>query len=133
MNEDWIYVIGNGTQGPYAPKTTADMVYMDDSQSQTLKEEILQQAPGHFLAEFPVSGWSTKKPYTQTVAVNGLLETDVLFADVVLSDTAATAINEIEAYGCVSRLEAGNGHLTVYCYVKKPTVNITLQAKVVRL
>lgn len=43
MKQGWIQVTSNNTQEPLAPKTMADMVYMDDPQSESVKDAILYQ------------------------------------------------------------------------------------------
>ncbi len=93
---------------------------------------IQQRAPLTFTANLPANGWSGTAPYTQTVAVAGLLETDIPLVDVVLSETAATAKAQLEAYGCIGRIDTVAGQLTVKCYEDKPAVDLTLVLKVVR-
>lgn len=132
MKQGWIQLTDNGTEVPFAPKTKADIVYMDDTQESTVKEELLRRKPIQFLAEFPHDGWSASVPYTQTVEVEGLLETDVPLVDAVFSEDAATAIKEVEAYGFLDRIDTDDGYLKAYCYTKKPAVNVTVQLRVVR-
>jgi len=140
MLQGWIQVdTNNGPQESLAPKTMADMVYMDETQSQTIKdalseasEAIQQRVPINLQVQLPTSGWSSVKPYIQTVTAVELLETDTPIADVVLSDNAATAINEIEAYRYIGRIDAEDGELKAYCYEEKPTVNLMIRLKVVR-
>ena len=40
MKQGWIQVEDNGTQEPLAPKTMADMVYMDETESRTVKDAL---------------------------------------------------------------------------------------------
>lgn len=70
-------------------------------------------------------------PYTQSVSVSGLLATDNPIVDIVPSDTFATAEAQMEAYGNLYRMVAGNNTLTVYA-TEKTTVAIPIQIKVVR-
>lgn len=139
MKQGWIQVNNNGIKDPLAPKSMADMVYVDEPQSQTVKDALSEvnaaiklRTPIDMTAQFPAYGWSSAAPYTQTVQVIGLLATDVPLADVILSDTASIALEEMEAYGCVGRMDAENGDLTAYCYESKPDVNLTIRLKVVR-
>lgn len=76
--------------------------------------------------------WSGSGPYTQTVNVAGMLATDNPVADVVLSDTAATAQAQLEAWGLVGRITTANGSITATCYDGKPGTALTVQFKVVR-
>ena len=132
MKQGWIQVTDNSTQEPLAPKTTADMVYMDDPQGETVKDALLYHAPIHILAELPAEGWGTSAPYSQTVPAEGLLATDLPLADVVLSDNPATAAEQLEAYGLVGRMDAEDGQLTAYCYGITPGVDLTVRLLVVR-
>lgn len=83
---------------------------------------------------FPVSGWSSTVPYTQTVAAPGLLVTDGHCpADVDMSGaTVDNFASLLESWFAVGRLVTGNGTLTAYCYDEKPTVDLTVHVKVVR-
>lgn len=78
------------------------------------------------------SGWSSTVPYTQTVSVSGILSTDTPIADVVLDSDTPTAISQISAWACVSKIETSNGSITATCLETKPTINIPIQLKVVR-
>ncbi len=93
---------------------------------------IQQRIPLMFSASLPASGWNANAPYQQTVGVAGLLATDAPLVDVSLSTVAATAITQLEAYGCVGRVVTGSDQVTVTCYETKPAVDLTLSLKVVR-
>ncbi len=106
---------------------------LDEDAAGNLLGLISAHVPLHLNASLPASGWSgSGAPYTQTVAVPGLLATDTPLIDVVLSDTAATAVLQLAAYGCIGRMDAGSGQLTARCYAQKPTADLTLTLKVVR-
>lgn len=80
----------------------------------------------------PASAWAAKTaPYKQDVAVTGLLATDTPIVDIVPDATFATAEAQLEAYGVIYRMVAGDGTLTVYA--TEPTeTDISIQLKVVR-
>jgi len=78
------------------------------------------------------SGWSSSAPYTQTVSVSGILSTDTPIADVVLDVVTSTAMAQISAWMCVSKIETANGSITATCLEEKPTIDIPIQLKVVR-
>lgn len=78
------------------------------------------------------SGWSSSAPYTQTVSVSGILSTDTPIADVVLDVVTSTAMTQISAWMCVSKIETANGSITATCLEEKPTIDIPIQLKVVR-
>ncbi|MEA5015625.1 MAG: hypothetical protein VB099_13800 [Candidatus Limiplasma sp.] len=132
MKQGWIQVDNQGTQEGLAPKTMADMVYMDDSQSGSVKDAILYHTPIHLLVELPVNGWSATAPHTQTVQVAGLLATDIPLGDVVLNNNTTIAARQLQAYALVSRMDANDGQLKVYCYESKPEEALMIRLKVVR-
>lgn len=78
------------------------------------------------------TSWSGSGPYTQNVAVSGILSTDNPIVDVVLSSNTTTSKNIVSAWANVSRIVTNDGSITVYCYDNAPTVNIPIQLKVVR-
>lgn len=71
-------------------------------------------------------------PYTQTVTVTGITSNDTPIVDVVLSTTTSTALNQLEAWGCVSKITTNTNQITVTCLEDKPTTAIPIQLKVVR-
>lgn len=71
-------------------------------------------------------------PYTQTVNVTGMLATDTPFLDIVVSDTTTDGLAQIEAWGLVSKATTAAGTITFKCYEEKPTVDLTVNVKVVR-
>ena len=85
-----------------------------------------------YTATLTSSGWSSIAPYTQTVTVTGILTTDNPVIDVVLSTTTSTALNQLEAWGNVSKIVTGANSITATCLEDKPEVDIPIQIKVVR-
>ena len=85
-----------------------------------------------YTATIPMSGWSSTVPYTQVVSVSGILSSDTPIIDVNLSADTNTAITQLDAWACVSKITTSNGSLTVTCLEEKPTTNIPIQLKVVR-
>lgn len=77
------------------------------------------------------AGWSSSAPYTQTVNVPGVVETDRPTVGLYLSEgiTAANVDLQSKAYDCVNRAVTGNGSITVYCYKKRPAVDFQVQMK----
>ena len=78
------------------------------------------------------TSWSGSGPYTQTVNVSGILASDNPIVDVVLSSTAETAKEQLEAWGCVSSITTNANSITATCLEEKPTTSIPIQLKVVR-
>lgn len=69
-------------------------------------------------------------PYTQTVTVPGITENDTPVVDVVLSDDSATALSQLEAWSCVSKITTGTNQITVTCLEEKPAVDIPIQLNI---
>lgn len=132
MKQGWIQVTSDNIQEPMAPKTMADMVYMDNQQSETVKNAILSRAPIHYSADLPANGWGTSVPYSQTVQVAGILETDIPLVDVALSDEPDTRISQSKAFGYVSMITTADGSITVTCDEGQPDVDLSLILKVMR-
>lgn len=82
-------------------------------------------------ATFPANGWSASVPFTQTVSVAGILETDTpivaLSVEKGLSKAAESALEK--AFGYVSVAETGNGTLTMYCNSSRPETTFTVAIK----
>lgn len=78
------------------------------------------------------TSWSGSGPYSQTVTVSGLLAADNPMVDAVLSDTAATAKAQRDAWALVDRITTAANSITAYAYDKKPTTAIPIQIKVMR-
>ena len=70
-------------------------------------------------------------PYTQTVEVSGITSNDTPIIDVVLSSTKSTALEQLEAWSCISTIETGTNQIIVTCLEDKPIVEIPIQIKVV--
>lgn len=78
------------------------------------------------------AGWTgSAAPYTQTVNVSGMIETDRPTVSLYLPAGIAVADVDLQskAYDCVNRAVSGNGNITVYCYKKKPAVDFQIQVK----
>lgn len=85
-----------------------------------------------YFATIPTTWNGDSAPYTQTVTVTGITSTDTPIVDVILSTTTDTALNQLEAWGCVSKIETGTDSITVTCLEDKPITAIPIQLKVVR-
>ena len=70
--------------------------------------------------------------YVQIIEVPGILAMDNPIVDVVLDASKETALSQLEAWSCVSKIETSDGSITVTCLEEAPTVAIPIQLKVVR-
>ena len=81
----------------------------------------------------PAGGWSgDAAPYTQTVSVPGMLETDTPHYGVVYSGTAEEKGLQKECFALVDDLDTAVGSVTVYCFDGKPDVDLNIQLEVNR-
>ena len=78
------------------------------------------------------TSWTGSGPYTQTVAVAGILATDMPHIMPVYSSDNATAITQKEAWSCVSKAEAAAGGIKFTCFEDKPGAEIPIQIEVMR-
>lgn len=108
---------------------------LTDTQKATARENIGAANAAAYTITLPANGWSSAAPYTQTVTVDGIKETDewpildVNMTNVTDGDTG-TAL--IEAFGLVGRAKTNEGSITVFCYEEKPTVDLPVILKVVQ-
>lgn len=111
---------------------------------------ITQDSTHRFVTDAEKESWSAKAntktytttisttwtgsnaPYTQTIAVSGILATDNPVVDCVLSAATATALLQEKAWNCISRITTAANSITVTCNKKKPVTAIPIQLKVVR-
>ena len=89
---------------------------------------VTQTYKGTFLA----SGWSNGVPFTQEIAVDGILSTDYPFVDIDLSDVVDAAA-VIEGWTLIGRCTVSADNTVIaYCYEEAPAVDIPIIFKVVR-
>ena len=84
-----------------------------------------------FQASIPSEGWAGDlPPYTQTVGVTGLRESDAPHITAVYGDDLETALSQKDAWAMVSRAKAGENSVVFTCLEEKPTVEIPIQVEV---
>ena len=111
--------------------STTDVMSQDSVTAQLNSKATTAQYTATLLA----ANWadvSGNAPFTQTVNVQGILSTDSPFVDVVLSSTTETAKSQLEAFGCLSKIETADGYITATCLDTKPTIDIPIKMKVIR-
>jgi len=86
-----------------------------------------------FTVALTAANWTgDAAPYTQTVAVAGILAEDEPHWDVELTRDAAGKLALLEGYGCVSELETETDSVTFTCLEEKPAVDLTIRMEVIR-
>lgn len=96
---------------------------------QKLKE--IEDKTQHINVTLDTSWLGSAAPYSNSVAVTGILETDTPIIDVVMSGTYSTDEARIEAWGYIYRAVTANSSMTFYA-TEKPSVELPIQIKVVR-
>ena len=116
-----IDMAGNGVTGLKAPKNDADAA----------TKSYVDKKRAVFSAVISTE-WAGDEPYTQTVTVEGLLETDMPHVVPVYDADNTTAQAQREAWGCVSRGVAAAGGIQFTCFEDKPETAIPIQIEVMR-
>lgn len=88
-----------------------------------------------FTAVVPASGWvGSAAPYSQTVAIAGILATDTPHVTQYYlgSQSVADVIAQDESWAAVSTADAVDGGIHFRCWEDKPAVDIYIQIEVIR-
>lgn len=89
----------------------------------------------YYSVSISASDWLTNASggYVCTKAVTGLLSSDYMIADIVLSTDYAAAVLQLDAWKCVcdGNIINGNDSIDFYCYTTKPTVDIAVRLGVI--
>lgn len=79
------------------------------------------------------ANWSgSSAPYTQNVAITGILASDTPHITPVYSDDPSTALKQKEAWAMVSKAVAGANQITFTCFEDKPETAIPIQVEAIR-
>lgn len=76
--------------------------------------------------------WSGSGPYTQSVAVPGILASDMPHITPIYSSENATALAQKESWACVSKAVTAANSITFACFEDKPAAAIPIQIEVIR-
>lgn len=77
-------------------------------------------------------GWAGDGPYTQTVAVEGVLASDRVHYGVVYSGDKDTMVAQKEAFSLVDDLDSAEGSVTFTCFEEMPGMDLTIMLEVNR-
>ena len=83
-------------------------------------------------AAIPTLWTGEAPPYTQTVALPGILESDTPHITPVYSEALETALTQKEGWSMISAARSGENQLTFTCLEEKPAVEIPIQVEVIR-
>jgi hypothetical protein len=76
MKRGWFHInSSNGTQEPLAPKTTADMVYVDSTQHKTVQEALAEGTVAVFEHTLNVTG--SVRAHAEKLDAEGLFNNDI--------------------------------------------------------
>ena len=96
-----------------------------------VQQSVAERIPLNYTVTLVAENWlGDTAPYTQTVAVSGILATDSPIVDILLTDGSETA--ELEAWGYIGRIDTAADSITVTCFEDKPSIDLNVQIKVVR-
>lgn len=96
---------------------------LQSSTVQGALNELVEKSEGKvYTVTFLASGWTgDAAPYTQTIEVEGILETDVPVVGPKVTASTTEDINaQFNAFGLVRRYTTQNGSITGYCYEENP-------------
>lgn len=133
--DDTLVAIGAGDMAKAIYDTNNDGVVNVADNAYMLGAQLpayYAQSPKTFTATVTTTWTGSAAPYTQTVAVSGLLAIDRPHVAPVYSATNATAIAQREAWACVSKAEAGADAIIFTCFEDKPETAIPIQIEVMR-
>ena len=80
----------------------------------------------------PAEDWTGEGPYVQSIAVDGITETDSPHYGVVLSGTTEEKLSQKEAFGYIDELVTAEGAVTFTCLEDRPEAELTVQLEVNR-
>ena len=103
----------------YVDAAKADAKSYTDSKRKTWTETITTK-------------WSGSGPYTHSVAVPGILASDMPHITPIYSSDNATALAQKEAWACVSKAVTSANAITFSCFEDKPATAIPIQIEVMR-
>ena len=85
-----------------------------------------------YTGNLTVAGWSgSVAPYSQVVAVAGILATDAPIVDLIPSDTYSVVENEIEGWGMIYKAITSDNTITFYA-TDIPSAPLSFQVRCIR-
>ena len=135
---------GNAQTAADNAQTAADNAQASADNAQTAAENAEKNAKDYakdytdskrkvFNTTLTTNDWEgDSAPYTQTIGIEGILETDRPHYSAVYDADQETRLAQKEAFAMVDDLETADGSVTFTCFEDKPAVNIPIQMEVNR-
>ena len=123
MNESLIYV----------PRDEYDLKMEDlDESISNLNKSVANKADKKKTFKFTVdTEWTGEQaPYTKTIQVQGLSETDIPVLDIIWGDTVEQREKEADAYNKIRKIECKKDTVILTCDSDKPTETLNLRIEV---
>ena len=121
----------SGLNAPAASDQVANKGYVDSALASYATKNYA--AGTELTAVLRAAGWAgSSAPYTQTVAVDGILASDAPYYWPVYSGDNEARIAQKEAFGMLDLLATADGSITVTCFEEKPDVDVTIGMEVHR-
>lgn len=123
--------VNANTQGLITERETTDEQINETNQKVDSVDKKANDLKKVQYVTFSASKWSSSAPYLQTVNVDGIKESDEPIISLYLQkgESASLSDSKSESYGYVNGGITGNGTLTLYCNIFKPTSDFTVLIK----
>lgn len=84
-------------------------------------------------SNIPLSGFKeTMAPFTQTIQVQGVLESDIPIIGLNPTGDVSAIAKQIDSWCSVSRIQTLDGKLVITCLESKPSIDLPIQIKIIR-
>ena len=86
----------------------------------------------NFVVSMPTSDWAgSNAPYSKTIAVNGIFESDTPIVDLILPDDYGTAQDQLIEFNKVYKIDVVDNSITLYA-TEVPTAEVTMKLMCIR-
>ena len=86
----------------------------------------------NFIVSMPTSDWAgSNTPYSKTIAVNGIFESDTPIVDLILPDDYGTAQDQLIEFNKVYKIDVVDNSITLYA-TEVPTAEVTMKLMCIR-
>lgn len=114
-------------------QTAADNAQVAAENALAQSKEYTDSKHSIFSATLTINDWDgDAAPYTQTIGIDGILETDKPHISPVYDEDQETRLSQREAWMMVCDAEAGDGEIIFTCFEDKPATAVPIQIEVNR-